>query len=227
MQNAKSTRERLIEIAGELFARVGYEAVSTRLIADKTGVKLSAIHYHFGSKENLYAEALRFAIENNGCANFASISNAHPEFFETKKGLARLIYLAISASFEDHFIGDSPWWMSQLILREVMEPSKTFSFFIEKKIEPDIAVAKKIFEKVRHNVKESEIYGWLDLFHSQLFFYMMTKDTMTLIRGTDALNAEFIRSTGRVVARAMINELQLELPDELQSHCYQTPTNEK
>jgi len=49
-----ATRRRLIETATLAFAELGYEGASTRLLAERAGVHLPAIPYHFGSKEGLY-----------------------------------------------------------------------------------------------------------------------------------------------------------------------------
>src|SRR5580704_10113012 len=49
-------RERIIEAAEHLFAVDGYDAVSFRDLTAAAGVSLSAIHYHFGSKEAVLAE---------------------------------------------------------------------------------------------------------------------------------------------------------------------------
>ncbi len=53
-KNEKSTKEAILDTALELFALQGYDATSTRQIAQKSGANLSAISYHFGSKEGLY-----------------------------------------------------------------------------------------------------------------------------------------------------------------------------
>lgn len=50
----KSTKEAILDTALELFALQGYDATSTRQIAQKSHANLSAISYHFGSKEGLY-----------------------------------------------------------------------------------------------------------------------------------------------------------------------------
>jgi AcrR family transcriptional regulator len=49
-------RERIIEAAEHLFAVDGYDAVSFRDLTAAAGVSLSAIHYHFGSKEAVLSE---------------------------------------------------------------------------------------------------------------------------------------------------------------------------
>src|SRR5579863_8656198 len=48
------TRLRIIETALEVFGAVGFEEASTRVIADRAGVNLAALHYYFVSKQGLY-----------------------------------------------------------------------------------------------------------------------------------------------------------------------------
>jgi TetR/AcrR family transcriptional regulator, regulator of cefoperazone and chloramphenicol sensitivity len=55
------TRRALLEAAGELFAEKGFRVASTREICRKAGTDIAAIHYHFGNKEKLYEEVLRYA----------------------------------------------------------------------------------------------------------------------------------------------------------------------
>lgn len=50
------TREKIIETAEILFAGHGYEGCTFRMISDKAGVNQGLLHYHFGSKENLFSE---------------------------------------------------------------------------------------------------------------------------------------------------------------------------
>jgi TetR/AcrR family transcriptional regulator, regulator of cefoperazone and chloramphenicol sensitivity len=53
-QRGEDTRRRILDTALEVFAAVGYEAASTRALAERAGVNLPAIPYYFGSKEGLY-----------------------------------------------------------------------------------------------------------------------------------------------------------------------------
>jgi len=63
-----TTRSRLLDAAEELFAERGYEAVGIREIADRAGVNLSGIKYHFGSKRGLYLETIRRSMDRRGSA---------------------------------------------------------------------------------------------------------------------------------------------------------------
>lgn len=47
------TKDRILEAAEALFARQGFVATSLRNVIAEAGVNLAAVHYHFGSKEEL------------------------------------------------------------------------------------------------------------------------------------------------------------------------------
>lgn len=51
-----SVRQRLMDASEQLFAEHGWNAVSIRTIVSAAGVNLAALHYHFGSKEQLLSE---------------------------------------------------------------------------------------------------------------------------------------------------------------------------
>lgn len=51
-------RERILEAADTLFGELGFDATTTREIAELSGVNKALIHYHFKSKEGLLASLL-------------------------------------------------------------------------------------------------------------------------------------------------------------------------
>lgn len=58
-----STRAALIDAATEVFIEEGFKAARVQDIAARAGVRLSAINYHFGSKEGLYLAVLQHHTE--------------------------------------------------------------------------------------------------------------------------------------------------------------------
>lgn len=51
-------RDRILDAALVLFAQHGYHGTTTRRICERAGVPLGSLHYHFESKEALYAAVL-------------------------------------------------------------------------------------------------------------------------------------------------------------------------
>jgi len=213
-----NTKEHLLQTAGELFALHGFEPVSTRMIAEAAGVKLSAIHYHYGSKEKLYVVALTYAVEYDACADFSSVIAENPALFETREGRAEIIRTTVYRTFYDHFKGDMdiPAWTTQLVVRELVKPSAVFSLFADTIIKPDIEAAERIYRASRPDATEIEVTAWIDILHSQIFLYVMAKDALEILRGEGSMDSNFFQGVARVVARAMILELELPLPRDLQ-----------
>ncbi len=52
------TRENILLAADQMFGEIGYDATSTREIAEACGVNKALIHYHFKNKEGLLATVL-------------------------------------------------------------------------------------------------------------------------------------------------------------------------
>src|ERR1051326_6716578 len=52
------TKTRILDAAERLFVEHGFEATSLRSLPSAAGVNLAAVHYHFGSKEELFQAVL-------------------------------------------------------------------------------------------------------------------------------------------------------------------------
>jgi AcrR family transcriptional regulator len=53
-----ATRSQILEAARDVLAADGYSGTTTRAVAERAGVQLSLVHYHFGGKRGLLAAVL-------------------------------------------------------------------------------------------------------------------------------------------------------------------------
>ena len=121
------TRNRLIEAALDSFGRLGFDGASTRQIADKAGINIALIKYHFGSKEALHvAVAEHIVSQISGLVGPAILKANAPETFSSpeaaRQGLHQLI-----ATFIDTILGEekAEQW-ARFIVREQMQPTLAF-----------------------------------------------------------------------------------------------------
>src|SRR6516165_11042415 len=75
-RDAAATREAILEAATGRFAAQGYERAGVREIAADAGVTAALVNRYFGSKEGLFAEVIRRALDmehlvRDGRANLA------------------------------------------------------------------------------------------------------------------------------------------------------------
>ena len=97
-------RERILKAADELFGEMGFDAATTREIAELSGVNKALIHYHFKSKEGLlkrllddYYEdltgTLRQALDEEGDLRMRMVRmvDAYLEFLRAHRNFARIV----------------------------------------------------------------------------------------------------------------------------------------
>jgi AcrR family transcriptional regulator len=53
-----ATKESILEAARECLREYGYSGTSIRAVAERAGVQLSLVHYHFGSKQAVLVAVL-------------------------------------------------------------------------------------------------------------------------------------------------------------------------
>src|SRR3546814_20021527 len=58
-----STRERILNVAADQFAKYGFHGVSLRGILNLSGANIASGHYYFKSKKNVYIAALERSAE--------------------------------------------------------------------------------------------------------------------------------------------------------------------
>lgn len=61
MSVTQTTKERLLQAAGEIFAEKGFHNATVAEICEAAGANIAAVNYHFGDKEKLYDQVWRHA----------------------------------------------------------------------------------------------------------------------------------------------------------------------
>ncbi|MEE6175315.1 TetR/AcrR family transcriptional regulator [Mycobacterium sp. 050134] len=62
-EQREQTRQRLVEAAGRVFCRVGFEAAPIDVIADEAGFSRGAFYSNFDSKDELFLELIRHHLD--------------------------------------------------------------------------------------------------------------------------------------------------------------------
>ena len=75
MRKGEATRERIIAAAAPIFNQHGYEGTSMQQLMEATGLEKGGLYRHFGSKEELAAEAFRFSLNHVRKIRFEDIDH--------------------------------------------------------------------------------------------------------------------------------------------------------
>ncbi|HWR03823.1 MAG TPA: CerR family C-terminal domain-containing protein [Humidesulfovibrio sp.] len=128
----KETRKKLIEAGTKLFGLHGFDATSTRALAQEAGVNLSGILYHFGGKEGLYRAVMEQGIEAKlteigpgmlcVVATCGNPSSTREELLESMRFLVRTLVSVMLGSPESRSF-------SQIMMQEQIAPTAAFTLF--------------------------------------------------------------------------------------------------
>ncbi len=135
----EQSRARIVEQAGRLFARNGFETVSIRAIARAADVNVAAIGYHFGHKKGLYQAVMARLIADTRPL-VLPMARRLREGVEKASGDPRALailagefvrYALVALLTKEHLR-----WQHQLMLREFAHPTDCFPEVMRESIHP-------------------------------------------------------------------------------------------
>jgi TetR/AcrR family transcriptional regulator, regulator of cefoperazone and chloramphenicol sensitivity len=132
------TRSRILQAAAVVFADFGFERATVRVICDRASVNIAAVNYHFGDKENLYIEVLKY------CKALAF--EKYPSDLDTKKSDPPDVKLKVFIrSFVFRILDEGPPSLfGRLVSREYVEPTGALDMLVEEAMRPTFSLLSEI-----------------------------------------------------------------------------------
>lgn len=130
----EGTRQLLIDAGLELFGDYGFNATSTRMLAQKSGANISAIPYYFGDKHGLYKTVVEHIVQRT----ISYVGLSHEEIRKglargaPTKGYARTAIKKLVESATRMFVdSDEPKGWVLIVMREQARPTEAFDIFYD------------------------------------------------------------------------------------------------
>ncbi|HOZ48269.1 MAG TPA: CerR family C-terminal domain-containing protein [Candidatus Hydrogenedentes bacterium] len=207
------TKLALITAAGELFAEHGLEGTSVRAIAEKAGTNVAAINYHFGSKENLHAEVMRYVMLDADLRRPSTLLQDE-ERFNTPEGIAQVIAELIHGRFETYFSQDQPSWYSRLIVRAFLDRTPSLNVVVQQVFRPDQEAVMHILRRANPTLSEEEACFWAFSLNAEIAFFEFCKTPILLLLEKESYDQSFLKAAAGHVARMITAALGLPEPVE-------------
>jgi len=165
-----NTQDRILEAAGEVFAENGFRCATIRMICERARVNVAAINYHFHSKEELYADVLKywheFAIKKYPPLLGVG-EHAAPEE-QLRAFIRSLLFRVLDKG--------KPSWFGRVMAREMTEPTQAFDRMVNEVMRPlDGLLAAIIKRIVGTPVSEEIVRMCCASILSQCFYYYNTR----------------------------------------------------
>lgn len=148
------TRQRLLEVARQVFAERGVKEATVREICGRAGANVAAVNYHFGGKERLFMAVL--------ADHLKAAQRRYPEDMGLPPGApARDRLMAYIRSLLHKFLGDGdPLYerLGALLTSEFLSPSEHFDDLMDRFIAPQHEVLLSIVRALLPGATERTVH---------------------------------------------------------------------
>jgi len=164
------TRRRLLNVAAELFAELGFNHVTVREICQAAGANVAAVNYHFRDKLGLYKEVVQMAAE--------AMHRSKLDVIDAAEGLAPEDRLRtyIRMTLQRLLGPEEDTWMEKLIARELMDPTPALDLIVEKGIKPTSQrIGAMVAELLGAPLDDARVWQCFLSIQAQCLFYKSGK----------------------------------------------------
>ncbi|MFZ5569063.1 MAG: CerR family C-terminal domain-containing protein [Thermodesulfobacteriota bacterium] len=129
----KSTREKIMDVAAEVFGRRGFKAATIREICRRADVNVASVNYYFQGKEGLYREVARNLIATTFARYPVSVEaeSGNPPEQRLRTFVSAVFHRLLAPGGLSGYPGKG-----QLVARELADPSPILDSIVEDFIRP-------------------------------------------------------------------------------------------
>lgn len=192
IDNPQDKRKRLIEAALLVFADKGFDGAGIRDIALKARANSALVQYHFGGKQGLYVEALRFAFEQ-GPKRILNLPTPPQPQDADARAVALQCFKSYLREFLREFLechGSGEFLpphveRAAMILwnREMQYPRRGVVDFILGSIQPYIDYLERCMKVLRPDLDREGLFLMSTSIHGQLLYIHNHMELIGLLRG--------------------------------------------
>jgi AcrR family transcriptional regulator len=195
----EDARARLIDAAIKLFADKGYEGTSVRDLATAAGVNVAAVSYHFGSKDELYHEALRACLAP--CGEMRKRMQKHLDA-ALKNRSRKAAEEALRGCIQDFLeVLVSPTARhSHLVMREQSEGKQRFEPVIREFFQPVGSILREVILMLAPGLPEMRVFMVISGIIGQCLHIYKARVSYRVLAGVDSHSPEYIEMASKHIA---------------------------
>lgn len=161
---SKITKMKLINAAGEIVINEGLHALTVRAVAKQAGEQINSVHYHFGGKEGLYMETVRYAVSEWVEYNWSAYVKRNIDLFSTLSGKVKVIKDLVDIHFRLVFLSEKPSWCLHLLNTSMQVPGDGRDYILENFGNAHYRMLQKVYKLIIPEGSISDAHMWAMFF---------------------------------------------------------------
>ena len=216
---SEATRKRLIDAGLRLFSRQGFDAVSTRALANAAKANLAAIPYHFQSKEGLYRAVAWRSVETVRPAMEHAVVEVRDRHADGVTDLARAredVALLVGALLEKILAQRDKYEIGYFLLREQMQPTAAMDILYDELIQPVHELMARLVGPLRGKPEtDPDVIIEVQALYGEAIVFGVHRTTLIRRLGVKRLEDDHLARIARVVRETLLRQFPLSEPPVL------------
>lgn len=191
-QTSNKTQQALINAAGELAAEEGFNAITTRSIAERAGENIGSIHYHFGSREKLFVAVLHYVAQSwidnplDSCIANCNLSE--------KAGQAEALRRTIVRFAGMLFDEENPEWHSQVVYQVLQYPTPLRDAFQQIVMDREHDQIENLLLQIDPSLSQEMLVLHFNLLIAPLIIHSDYRGVLLLRLNKSSYNREYLQA---------------------------------
>lgn len=195
------TRRRIVEAAGRLFAKRGFNGVGFRDIATAARVSLRMPNHHFGTKEQLFAECVRYALTEK--MDFPALFASEPS--GTATSIAAKIRACLFAVIPPD--GRSSWY-GEILGRALTENLNDALKAFQDGLRPAREWFHLALRTIRPRMTPTAFALWYGSLWAQVSFFVTARAAILARLGKRRYDKALLRMAANHLVHGMLKQLE-------------------
>ena len=178
---SSDTKTRILDAAERLFVEHGFEATSLRSLTSAAGVNLAAVHYHFGSKEELFQAVLTRRLDPMNLERIDLLEKVEREAGARPPSCERVLFAMLIPALKlarDERRGGQQFL--RLVGRAYADPAPFIRHFLSAQYAGMIGRYKEAFSKALPHLTRQELTWRLHFVMGALSYTLAGTDALKL-----------------------------------------------
>lgn len=191
-QTSDKTQQALIHATGELASEEGFNTITTRNIAERSGENIGSIHYHFGGKEKLFEATLLTACQSwtdNPLVEALVDCN-----LQSKDGQAEAMRRTITRVTNLLFDKDIPSWHSRVIYQVMQTENNLRNIFSATVMDEELEQVGKLLNVIDPTLSEEQRLQHFMLLFTPLFFHADYRGAILQRLGMEEYSEDYLET---------------------------------
>ena len=190
------TKTRILDAAEQLFMEHGFEATSLRSLTAAAGVNLAAVHYHFGSKEELFQAVLTRRLDPLNAERIKLLERIELESADRAPSCEKILFAMLIPALKlarDEKRGGKNFL--RLVGRAYADPAPFIRHFLSAQYAEMIGRYKEAFLRALPHLSRQELTWRLHFVMGALSYTLAGTDALKLfaqVTQTDRENDELL-----------------------------------